>query len=220
MEGITANDTYTLYLPLVLKEEPPTPLPPSISGTVTYSGTRIAGIPLSLEFSANGTTFTTYSTTTTLSNGTYRFSSLPDLQSGQRYYVRYVNQTNSSHLSAWYTRAITENFTGEVNIGDFDIANVALNSPPHSYSGPLPITFQWTRRNATPSDSYFFQLFNPANYNPRFLSDPLGNVNTYTLTGLPANFQTRVQYGWNAGIKSPDNGTGYSFSYRAITFTP
>lgn len=217
---IAANETCTLYLPLVVKEPPPPPPPPSISGTMTYNGNPIAGIALTLQFTQDGTTFTTFSNTVTLANGEYRFTNLPNIQqSGQRYFVRYVNQTDNRYLSAWYTRSITENFTGEVNIGNFDIANVLMNAPAHPHTGPLPVTFRWTARGIA-SDRYFVQLFGPPNYVPRFLSEPiLGN--TYTLNTLPSGFQMGVQYGWNVGIKSPDEdgGTGYSFYYRSIIFT-
>lgn len=217
-EGITANGTYTLYLPLVVKEESPPPLPPSISGTVTFQGEAISNTVLALRF-WNGSQWNTDATTTTNTSGAYRFLITRTLTSGQRYYVRYSNLIDNKYLSYWYTHSITESPTTEIWFEDFDIANVVLNYPTHPHTGPLPIPFQWTRRNATPTDDYFLDLFDPADYNPRIDQRLQGYVSSYTLNSLPTGFQNGVQYGWNVGIRNLAGGTGYSYYYHAITFT-
>lgn len=218
LAGITANDAYTLYLPLVAKGEPAPPPQPSISGTVTYNGNPISNVTLALRF-FDGSNWSTEAVTTTNANGVYRFIITRTLTSGQRYYIRYSNQSDNKYLSYWYTHVITESPTTEVRFEDFDIANIVLNHPLSPHTGPLPITFQWTRRDATPSDNYFLDLFDPADYNPRIDRRLQGYVSSYTLNSLPTGFQTGVQYGWSVGVQNPDGGTGYSFYYRAITFT-
>jgi hypothetical protein len=84
----------------------------------------------------------------------------------------------------------------------------------------LPYTFQWTRRPASPSDTYEFDLYDPADGDPYFYTDPpLGYVGSYTLSGLPARFRRGTQYAWEVWVYSPDGGYGISYDTRLVTFS-
>ena len=61
-----------------------------ISGRVLYNGSPAGGVGLEMRF-YNGSAWSTQASTTTAGNGTYQFTNLPSLSSGQSYYVRYLN---------------------------------------------------------------------------------------------------------------------------------
>ena len=150
-----------VYLPLVLKSfvaaPPPTSTPTStpaaaatatptrtptstattapsnngINGRVTFKGAAAPGIELQLRF-YDGSKTTTAATTTTDSEGRYRFTSAASLGSGQEYWVRFLSPDNPAYVSRWQTASITAYTSGStVPGGDFDIADVTLLSPPH-----------------------------------------------------------------------------------------
>jgi hypothetical protein len=83
----------------------------------------------------------------------------------------------------------------------------------------LPVTFTWIPRPASPTDSYEFELFDPANEEPYFYTDPpLGYVSSFTLQDLPNGFDEGVEYGWAISVLSPEGGFGGSYYYFPITF--
>jgi uncharacterized repeat protein (TIGR01451 family) len=229
-----------VYLPLILKQPTltPTPTPTStptptptatpipylgIHGHVTFNGATASGVSLLLRF-YNGSSWSTLATTTTDINGNYYFLSAPTLGGGQQYHVRYLNNSDNTKLYFWDTRYLTTYTAGtSVAIGDFDIANIPLVSPSSGAIVSLPQTFQWTRRSATTTDSYEFDLFNPGNppnYTPVWWTyPPLGYVSSYSLNSLPSGFSPGVQYGWFIAVYSPDGGYGESFYYRPVTFS-
>ncbi len=210
---VTGTLSY-LYLPVINK-----PSPQGIYGTVTYNGAAASGVSLELRF-WNGSSYSTRATTTTGADGRYLFMGVPSLSLGQRYYVRYQNSTNDSRLSYWGTRVLTSYTAGgSVAIGDFDIANIPLASPSPGATVFLPHVFQWTRRSATPTDSYDFNLFDPADGNPFWWTNPLDYVSSYALTVPPSGFGYRTTYGWAVGVYSPDEGYGGSFYYRTVRFS-
>lgn len=188
-----------------------------IYGHVTQGGGMSAIVPLELRF-YNGSTWSTLQTTSSDSNGDYAFL-VPTLGSGQMYYVRYLNSTDYTRLAFWRTRVLTS-FTGmsDVAIGDFDVANITLNSPAPGSLVSLPTTFQWGVRPGTPSDSYEFNLLDYTDGNPWWWSAPLGYVGGYTLNSLPAGFSTMTPYGWYVGVYSPDGGYGESYYLRVVGF--
>ncbi len=210
----------------------PTPTPTStptpsggIHGQVTYQGSPIPGIYLALRF-YNGSSWSTALTTVTQADGTYEFTGASSLTSGQKYYVLYDNgdngnTKNSNYLAIWGSFDITSYTAGDsVAGGDFDIANIPLASPSHGATVALPYTFQWTRRTATSSDSYEFNLYDPGDYDPWWWTDPsLGYVGSYTLSSLPSGFSTGTEYGWNVWVYAPDGGWGISYYYRTVTFS-
>lgn len=190
-----------------------------VKGHVMYQGAAASGIPLELRF-YDGATWSTRMTAVTSPDGSYVFNEVLAPSAGQRYYVRYRNSTNPNYVSSWSTRLVTSSTDGyEVSIGDFDIANIQLHSPASGAYPSLPLAFQWARRSATPSDSYEFNLLDPADGSPWWWSPPQGYVNTYTLTGLPAGFTVGTWYIWFVGVYSPDGGYGESYYARTVRFS-
>lgn len=206
------------YLPLILKS---IVCNTGISGRVTAYGASAAGVGLQLRF-YNGSSYSTFASTTTAADGSYQFLGAPSLSPGQGYYVRYLNvASDSTRLSYWATRFLTTYAAGQcVSIGNFDLADIVLVGPYGTV--PFPQTFYWNTRPASPSDSYQFNLFtpsNPPNYTPAGATSPLGYVGSFTLNSLPAGFNTNTPYGWFAAANSPDGGYGESYYYFSIAFS-
>jgi uncharacterized delta-60 repeat protein len=189
-----------------------------IYGVVTENGIPAMGIPLELRF-YNGISWSTIASTTTDTNGNYSFYNMPDLKSGQVYYVRYLNTTNPNRLWLWGTRSLTrhDGFSS-VNIGNFDISNIELTAPESGAVITLPYLFQWIPRLASLSDSYEFDLYDPWNGEPYFYTDPLGYVNSYYLIGYPSGFMNDYYYVWEIWAYSPDGGYGISFESYYVVF--
>ena len=193
---------------------------PGIFGHVTFNGAPAPSVWLNLCF-YNGSSWSLQAGTSTGADGSYAFSAVPGLSSGQAYYVRFMNQASlaNGRLSMWETRLLTNYATREaVYIGDFDLADVPLISPYPGTNVALPATFQWMVRTATPGDSYQFELFDPSGSSD-FTTPPLGYVNSYGLNSLPTGFATGTDYGWYVWVNSPDGGFGASFYYNPVTFS-
>ena len=189
-----------------------------ICGSVRQNGAPVKGALLLLRF-YDGFTWSTVRFTYTESDGSFAFFSVPSLASGQKYYVLYQNTSNNTQLSSWATRMLTLYTAGtNVLIGNFDIANILLDSPPPYAAVSLPFKFQWTPRSATTFDSYEFDLFDPNNPNLNYWTPPLGYVGSYTVNGLASGFTPNVQYGWFVGVYGLDGGYGISYYYRPVTF--
>ncbi len=204
-----------VFLPMIIKPQP------GIMGYVTVNGIAAAGVPLDLRF-FNGSSWSTLASTSTDSAGKYLFTGVPSLGSGQRYYVRFLNPSTTAdgRLADWYTRSLLAYTAGEsVAIGDFDLADITLQSPPPGATIALPYVFQWTRRLATPADTYEFNLFDPSGTAFFYTIPPLGYVDRYTLNGLPSGFARNKSYGWFIATYSPDGGYGESFYYNPVTFS-
>jgi hypothetical protein len=220
--GLGLTSSSTIYLPLVLNNYCSTSM--GINGRVTINGDAAAGVSLQLRF-YNGSAWSTYATKTTAADGTYSFTDAAGLSNGQRYSVRFQNSTSGPDTQLWYwaTRVLTSYSAGcAVGIGNFDIANVPQVSPSAYATVALPYTFQWTRRTATPSDSYVFELLlNPGSETSEIWSSqpPLGYVATFALNSLPTGFSPGIQYGWEVRIYSPDGGQGTSRYYSPVTFS-
>jgi uncharacterized repeat protein (TIGR01451 family) len=207
-----------LFLPLVSYTLPPA----GIYGHVTLNGSPAAGVPLQLRF-FDGANWSTAASLSTAGDGSYLFQPAA-LGPGQDYYVRFTNPnttTDNGQLFRWGTREITAyQFNASVPIGDFDIANIELNSPAPGAAVGLPVNFQWTRRPATPGDSYEFDLFSVTSNAPSFFTNPpLGYVGNYLLASLPGGFGTGTRYGWSLVAYSPDGGYGIAYWYYTVTFT-
>jgi uncharacterized repeat protein (TIGR01451 family) len=203
-----------VYLPVLVRPHL------GFSGRVTVGGALAAGVALDLRF-FDGAAWSTEATTVTDGDGAYLFSNVPSLGAGQRYYVRYLNTTDSTRLYGWFTPEVTQYTNGDsVAYATFDIANLWLGSPASGATVALPTNFQWTPRPATPSDSYEFNLYDYNDGEPYFYTDPLlGYVGNYTLTSLPAGFEPGPQYAWTIGMYSPDGGYGIAFWANAVTFS-
>lgn len=206
------SEANMIYLPVTLRQIP------SLSGRVTMNGSPASGVSLELRF-YDGSSWSTRASTATDATGFYIFDSVPALQSGQRYYVRYLNTTDTSRLFRWDTPVYTTYGTAPMVIFDtFDIADIVLQSPqPGEVS--LPVTFTWASRPATPNDNYEFNLYDPTDNDPFFYTaPPLGNVTSYTLGGLPAGFVYGVEYGWFISVYGPDGGYGESYYSYGVIF--
>jgi hypothetical protein len=190
-----------------------------ITGRVMQNGTPAGSVPLQLRF-FNGTAWSTLASATTAADGTYAFTSAPTLGAGQKYYVRYQNVTQTAgRLFLWSTRTLTAYTAGTaLDLGSFDIGDVGLVSPPGGATVTLPNTFQWTRRSATPSDSYILELYDPSDYQPRWLSALRGYTDSYLLDSLAPALSTNTPYAWDVLITSPGGGSGVSRLARLVQF--
>ena len=212
-QAVTTLALAKVYLPLISKS------PAGIQGYLTTNGAPVGGVFLELRH-FDGQHYSTQLSLYTGASGYYNFNNAPSLPPGQFYYVRYLNhQTDPSRLSFWGSAEITSFTAGDsVAAGDFDLADVPLVAPDPGATVALPALFQWTRRPATPTDSYQLSLFDP-NGNAFGQTSLLGYVDGLTVTGVPSSFRSGTTYGWYVAINSPDGGYGESYYYRPITFS-
>jgi hypothetical protein len=148
----------------------PTPTPtatdtPSsgITGRATRNGVPASGLNLELR-RCDASSCTTAATSATRGDGRYTFAGAPSLGAGESYYVQYLNTSDSpnpgpGNLYSWFGNEIAAYNAGAAAAGgDFDIADVALASPPDEAVVALPATFCWTPRGV-PGDNYRFTLY-------------------------------------------------------------
>jgi len=214
----TSTNTPTATTTPTRTPTPPATTVPGIYGRVSYNGATAPGIELNLRF-YDGASWSTAATTTTDSNGNYRFTNVPGLGAGQIYYVRYgPNITEPSYLFVWYGPYITSYTAGtSVQGGDFDIANVSLLEPPHDVTRALPVTFTWQRRMIA-TDTYRWLLFDLQTGDWLWITGDLGYADSFTLTGLPEGAEYGKEYGWYVEVYNGPASFGESFYYRRITF--
>lgn len=203
--------TYTLFLPMIRM------ITAGISGQVFDQGGPAAGIPIGLRF-FDGTNYTIIATATTTGNGTYAFQNLASLVNPQRYSVRFDNPSNiQSQLNYWQSPSVSKFSSNDSVVMDtFDISNVSLGAPAANAITALPVTFQWSIRASSPTDSYLLVLTDSVT-NASFSSPALGYVNSYTLTGLPAGFNAGDKMRWYLKVVAPNGGIGQSFEARTVT---
>ncbi len=205
------------YLAFVNRSIPPR----GIYGTVTDEGFPAWGVQIDLRF-YDGSSWSTYATLFTKTDGYYSFINVPALNPGQYYYVRYQSQFGNynDRLWTWHTKSISSYIAGsDYHMGDFDLYDVHLLSPADGQHVGLPAQFQWATRPKTPSDSYEFNLYDPYDGDPYFYTyPPLGYVGSYTLTNLPPGFSPNTIYVWEVWVYSPDGGYGISYNYSSIYF--
>jgi hypothetical protein len=193
-----------------------------IYGWVSYYGTPPASVPLALRF-YNGTAWSTAATTTSSGDtGYYMFINVPTLQSGQRYYVRFgPNITDSQYLASWHGPLITSHAAENSQAGgDFDIANVFLDSPGSGSLVSLPAQFLWLRRELG-SESYRWVLWDcpPSGTGTSlWTSSDLGDVDNFTLDALPTGYTADEVYCWYVQVYAGPDSYGTSFYYREVTF--
>ena len=199
------------FLPLVVMGDA-SEVERGIYGRVTEKGNPVSGVPLDLRL-YNGSSYSTVASTTTGADGRYLFAGVPSLGSGQRYFVQYVNRSVApGRLWSWNTWSITSYTAGSnLDAGDFDVADIALVSPADGATVSLPQTFHWTRRPATPTDDYEFDLFD----GEWWWTDPLGYAGDYTLNGLPSGFEPGTQYWWQVCVYG-EHGYGWSYEARSV----
>ncbi len=214
------------YLPVILNCYTP---PAGIYGHITKAGLPAGGITVKLILRNQTGDHDNNITSTTNSCGYFSFIDIPSISegSGQGYFVEFYNYSNlPDSLLQWRTQIIQSYTTNQVfNIGNFDIGDVILGEPNSGTPQLLPVTFYWTRRNKTPSDSYIFYIYeyiygeeNP--YILHYYTDPLGFVNSYQLlkSELPAEMVSGKQYYWYLTIFGPDGSTGRASSMHGVAF--
>ncbi len=122
-------DITKVYLPVIRRNVGNTTPPPTkiLNGTVTDNGTPASGVQLLLRYH-DGSNWSTYTATTTDSEGHYQFSNLPTLSGLQRYYVRWENGSGDpNHLVLWACNYITASTTDPSAYQcNFDLANIDL----------------------------------------------------------------------------------------------
>ncbi len=212
--GLTSVIVYRNYLPLVSKM-----LPKGIFGKVTYRGSPISDIELELRY-YDDTSWMTRATTKTDKTGVFEFLQVPGLNQGQYYYVLFGRNSNrADELALWATsRLETYETASDIEIGNFDIANINLKAPPDYQYAAFPCTFQWELRSHSPTDSYEFNIYPQLSSAYFYTYPPLGYVGSYTLNGLPPGFIYRHPTNWYIGIYSPDGGYGVQYGHRVVHF--
>lgn len=159
------------------------------------------------------------SETNTAADGSYLFGSVPSLGSGQAYYVLYgLNTSDDRYLYRW-NAPIIQAYTVDTLVrgGDFDIANVVLQSPATGSTLRLPVTFTWQRRGLS-GDAYRWILSDP-NSTDGWYAD-VGNAGSYNLAALPSGMFYSKQYQWYMEVYSATDGYGVSRYAHGITFVP
>jgi hypothetical protein len=157
-------------------------------------------------------------TTVAGSDGRYAFTGMPSLPAGAAYYVRYgPNSTDPSRVYTWYGPDVTS-YTAGANVaaGDFDIANVVLLSPAPGATVTLPATFTWQRRGVS-GDTYQVLFADPETDDWWQTSD-LGDVGSYTLSGLGEGMVYDKAYYWLIRVFRGPDSYGYSYYMRSVTF--
>lgn len=208
------------FLPVISGGRAPEPPIPGISGRVTYNGNAIADVSLNLQ-RFGGSSWSTFRTTSTASDGSYSFTGVPGLTTGQYYRVTFLNEGNPNYLFWWSTQVLDSYAQGtNVTLGNFDIANILLLSPPSAVANTLPSTFQWASRPFSPQDSYEFNIFYVDNPSYYWYTPPLGYANTFTLNRIPPNYPgINCLEGWYLAVWSPDGGYGIPYYYRTVWFS-
>ncbi len=186
-----------------------------IYGTVTYNGLPIGGIPLLLRF-FDGTSYSTAATTVTNANGSYSFIGVPGLNPGQSYYVRFDNPGNSAYLWRWWGNDILGYVAGStVRGGDFDIADIPIGSPNDSTPQEFAVTFEWTPRNTSLTESYFVYIYDD---NSDYSGPLAGHVSSFDLEELPSELEADVDYNWEIYVYDDENGFGLNYGLNTVRF--
>ena len=89
----------------------------------------------------------------------------------------------------------------------------------------LPVTFQWTKRPATPSDSYYVGIYGVEGNIARFRSYDLGYTDHLQLNGLPSaseggevrgTFEYGTPYAWYPWVSWPRSFCDSYDSHRIV----
>jgi hypothetical protein len=207
-----------VYLPVIFG-----PPPTELHGSVTVNGAPAPGIEIALLRRTGGQDVVVDSTRTD-STGFYRFLDM-ELPASAQFRAAYVNgeygnQANRSYVYSCMTEEAADVTPGaRVRLGDFDIADIVLQTPPHAAEVPLPTTFRWLPRTGTPGDNYYWTLFDPQQISNSVDYRNLGGVDRFTLAGgLPESFTFGVRYGWYVGVTGVSSSCE-SLYYRDVTFT-
>lgn len=221
------NPASSSYLPDAQKNfAAPTPtatLAPGLGlyGTVTQNGVPAAWVPLDLlRIDTGSSTWFKIASTWSQGDGHYNFTGLPSLLADEAYQVTYTNLNNrTDRLFYWATRQLGSYTAGSnVHIGNFDIADLPLTAPADGANLNPPVTFTWTVRPASPTDSYRLVIYD-MDYHYLWDSGLLGYSGSYTLTSLPGALATGVEYLWDVRIYALDGAYGICYGVRTLEFT-
>ena len=213
----SSNASLQIFLPIIIN---PAPVPLNLVGRVTFNGVSASGVKLILMLYEGSNYPSGVASTNTAADGSYLFTADP-LSAGQSYRVYYSGTALAEgKLDYWYTTFLATYESGQITKrGDFDIADVPLVSPVGAATIALPTTFQWDRRQATPGDSYRFELDNGYSLCHVF-SSWLGYVNSYTLDSTVEGCDnTGFQNYWTVYVSDGDGGIGRSYFYNSFKFS-
>lgn len=187
-----------------------------IYGTVTDGGSPAKFLLLDLIIH-DGESWWVRAQTKTDFSGRYAFTHAPALNSGERYFVRFLNGENPHRLRIWETRMLTEYTAGsDVDLGFFDVQTIKQISPEAGETVTLPVVFTWEMRPDMPTASYEFELADLDPENDWVFDAEVGAADQFTLEVLPPNFFLDRMYYWCVWIHAPDGGQGASFYYMVI----
>jgi len=208
-----------VYLPLVVNNYPAGTPDPGIYGQITQNGTPVAGATVWLQVEFGGSWYT-YLETTTDASGNYRFTDVLSLGGpATAYGVTFINDTHTpGRVWQWLGDPISSYTAGaNLNVGTYEVSDIALTSPADPYTSTVPVTFQWIRRSYT-SDDYELWIYD-GNFDPQWATEPsLGYASSYNLTSLSGTgLTTGTPYNWDLIFYGP-NGIGWSLDARTITF--
>ena len=211
---VTAGGAHAVYFPLILQKPV---LQTGFNGKVTYKGVPAAGTMINLRF-FDGSQWTTAKTALTDANGNYAINGAANLSSGQKYYVRFANQTDPNYLSYWVCPTVTS-YTAATTLPDcnFDVANIQLDTPAPDATVKLPANFTWEKRGIS-GENFAWGLFD-INTNTALGSFQVGDSNSYTLTSLPTGTVYGQKYGWEVKIYQGADSYGMSYYYHGVTFS-
>lgn len=155
-------------------------------------------------------------TATTSATGDFVFAYPAMLQTGERYYLRYINPTMAgdpdaydvTRVSTWTSYDLPSYAYDDVlAFPDINVANVEMNL--NALSVQVPYQFSWGRRVGDDTEEYDFLL---TDQDAAFYqTGPLGYVDHYDLAALPLGFDFDLPYIWGVHIVSQTAGEGYSF---------
>ena len=192
----------------------------AIYGRITFKDAAASGIKLKLFFWDGDAWHSTSYTATTDSTGRYAFIGVTTISAGQWYEVVYgPNTTDPRYLNGWYGPNLKAYTAGtSVSGGDFDIADVSLQTPPSGATVPLPYTFSWLRRS-TPTDTHGWAVFDPAPGSTYWWeTGELGAWSTYDRLELPPGTVYGKEYGWIVQVFNGQDSLGESYYYFSVTF--
>jgi hypothetical protein len=209
----TSTPHYVGFLPFLAR-------PAAISGRVTFQGQPAADITLGLYF-FDGMEWSdsAIATTTTDSDGRYRFVGQPALGPGEYYGISFgPNETDERFLAGYDAPAIGT-YTGQADVpgGDFDIANVVLNEPRPGAQVRPPVTFRWTRRGIAGDSFRLVLVDSDPTIGAAWETGLLGDIDSVTLD-LPPGAAYNHDYYWSVDVNDTSGGWGYAFNLYRLVF--
>jgi serine protease len=212
--ALRALNPMSLVAPIYIKVVSDLKVP--YTGKVTVQGTPVSGQGVELRH-YDGSSWSTYSSTTTNTSGDYSFTGVPEPGATEVYYVRWLNSANdASYLWGWYCEDVTS--SGGNRTCNIDIADVTHVAPVNSAYINLPYAFQWNMR-PIPSEGYFlsFYSYDGSDFYWEYDSPHLAHVNQWTITNLPGSMSISTLYYWEINVLG-SNGYGTSYYVSGVYF--